>query len=52
MLLIVRAFKNDNVYDYEYEFADRHLAEEQYQWEESADFLISHDGEETLIRSK
>ena len=50
MLFIVRAFENGNIYEYEY--GNLKQAEEQYDWEESAELLLYTDGTETLIRRK
>ena len=50
MLYIVRAFENEHIYEYEY--GDLYHAEEQYNWEDSAELLLYTNGTETLIRRK
>ena len=50
MLYIVRAFEDGQMYEYEY--GDLYHAEEQYNWENSAELLLYTNGVETLIRSK
>ena len=50
MLYIVRAFEDDQMYEYEY--GNLHHAEDQYNWEKSAELWLYEDGKETLIRKK
>lgn len=50
VLYIVRAFEDDEMYEYEY--GNLHHAEDQYNWEKSAELWIYEDGKETLIRKK
>lgn len=50
MLYIVRAFEDDNMYEYEY--GDLYHAEDQYNWEKLAELWLFEDGKEILIRSK
>lgn len=50
MLYIVKAFEDGEVY--EYEFGNLPHAEEQYNWENSAELWLYVDGKETLIRRK
>ena len=50
MLYIVRAFEDGDVYEYEYGSIAQ--AEEQYDWEKSAEIWLYVDGKETLIRRK
>lgn len=50
MLYIVRAFEDGQMYEYEY--GDLYHAEEQYNWEHSAELWLYTNGVETLIRRK
>jgi hypothetical protein len=50
MLFIVKAFEDDEVY--EYEFGNLRHAEEQYSWEKSAEMWLYKDGQEVLIKQK
>lgn len=50
MLYIVKAFEDYEVYEYEYENLIQ--AEEQYNWEKSAELWLYVNGTETLIRRK
>ena len=50
MLFIVRAFEDGETYEYEY--GNLAQAEEQYDWEKSAEIWLYVDGKETLIRRK
>ena len=50
MLYLVRAFEDEQMYEYEY--GDLYHAEEQYNWEKSAELWLYVDGTETLIRRK
>ena len=50
VLYIVRVI--DNGYMYEYEYGNLPHAEDQYNWEKSAEMWLYEDGKETLIKSK
>jgi len=50
MLYIVRAFEDEQMYEYEYN--NLHHAEDQYNWEKSAELWIYEDGKEILMRKK
>ena len=50
MLYIVRAFEDDEVYEYEY--GNLQHAEDQYNWEKSAELLVYENEKEFLIRKK
>ena len=50
MLFIVRSFEDGEIYEYEY--GNLAQAEEQYDWEMSAELWLYVNGTETLIRRK
>ena len=50
MLYIVKSIEDWGIY--EYEFDNLRHAEEQYNWEKSAEMWIYKDGEEILVKSK
>lgn len=50
MLYIVRAFDDGDIYEYEY--GNLRHAEEQYDWEQSAEMWVYVDGKEILLKSK
>jgi hypothetical protein len=50
MLYIVKAMEDDEVYEYEY--GNLPHAEEQYNWEKSAEMWLYKDGKEILLKKK